>query len=384
MIPLAIPDLTGRELELLAECIRSTYVSSVGPFVDRFERMVATATGSEYAVAVSSGTAALHMALLAVGVTRDSLVIVPSFSFIASANAVAHAQAHPWFFDVTKESWTLDADQVARALAEQCHLVGGVPHLRESGQRIAAMLPVFAAGHPAKMQHIGEIGTKWNIPIVGDAAAAIGASLHEQPIGAFGDALALSFNGNKTVTCGGGGAVVTNSERIAQRVRHISTTARVGPGYRHDEVGFNLRMTNLQAAVGCAQIERLGALVSAKQRIHQTYREAFEPHGIASFVGASWAKSSNWMSGIVVPPEVGAADGVARALANEGVDAREFWVPLHLQSPYEGCRHSDLKVTNDIWSQLLTLPCSSSLSQPDQDFVIGATLKALRDLLPHG
>lgn len=183
MIPLCVPDLSGREAEFLAECISSTYVSSVGPFVERFEQMVAEATGAEHAVAVSSGTAALHMALLAAGVTRNSLVIVPSFSFVASANAIAHAQAQPWFFDVKADSWTLDSDQMSRHLSEQCDLVGGQTYHRESGKRIAAILPVFALGHPANMEDVCEVGRQWEIPVVADAAAAIGATLFEQPIG---------------------------------------------------------------------------------------------------------------------------------------------------------------------------------------------------------
>ena len=267
MIPLAAPDLTGNEARYLQDCITSTYVSSIGPFVDQFESMVSAATGAEAAVATSSGTAGLHVALVAVGVRRDDLVILPSFTFIASANAIAQCGAEPWLFDVTTESWTLDPTLLRVQLERETRSEGGGRIHKSSGKRIAAIMPVHTLGLPADMDSIVQIGRDMGIPIVADAAPAIGASYKNRPMGQCGaDLSVLSFNGNKTVTSGGGGAVIGDDGEALNLVRHLSSTARAGADYDHDQAGFNYRMTNLQAAVGCAQLEQIGR-ASCRERV---------------------------------------------------------------------------------------------------------------------
>lgn len=378
MIPLAVPDLTGRESEYLAECIETTFVSSVGPFVERLETMVAAAAGSRFAVATASGTSALHMSLLAVGVGRNDLVIMPSYTFVASANAVRHAGADPWLLDVSPESWTLDPAGLAHALRGDCTVSDHTVIHRGTGRRVSAVMPVYTAGHPADMDALNEVAASYGLPVVSDAAAAIGATYRGRALGPLARVSAFSFNGNKTITSGGGGAVVTDDEAVATRIRHVSTTARRGPGYVHDEVGYNYRMTNLQAAVGVAQLERMDSLVAAKRRIAETYAEAFSTL-VEAFPHAAWAQSSDWMSGIVLPADASKnVDEVVAELQSEGVDGRGFWVPMHHQPPYANCLRSDLTVTDSFAGRVLTLPCSSALASHEQDRVIDAVTRAMR------
>lgn len=369
MIPLAAPDLSGNEARYLQDCITSTYVSSVGPFVDQFESMVAAAAGSEAAVATCSGTAGLHVALVAVGVRRDDLVVLPSFTFIASANAIAQCGAEPWLFDVAAESWTLDPILLRTRLETETRSEGGERIHRSSGKRIAAIMPVHTLGLPADMAPIVEIARDMGIPIVADAAPAIGATYKSQPLGQFGaDLSVLSFNGNKTVTSGGGGAVIGDDGKAMHLVRHLSSTARTGADYDHDLAGFNYRMTNLQAAVGCAQMERLDELVAAKRRIRRAYEDAFSHVSDAeSFPSPDWAESSCWFSGVAWRSD---PDALRAELSDAGVNARPFWKPVHLQKPYAASHRTGQDVTEDIWRRIVILPCSSNLADDDLARVI--------------
>jgi dTDP-4-amino-4,6-dideoxygalactose transaminase len=262
-----VPNLSGNEERYVVEAVRSGFVSSIGPFVGRFEAGLAAAAGGDEAVATCSGTTALHLALTTVGVGRDDLVIVPSLTFVATANAVHHCGAIPWLFDVDAASWTLDPRLLEATLAAETAIERGRCIHAASGRRVAAVLPVYTLGLPAAMREIGEIARRHRLAVVADAAAALGASYRGGPIGRLADLTAFSFNGNKTVTCGGGGALVGGDPELLRRARHLSTTARVGTEYEHDLPGFNYRMTNLEAAVGCAQLERLDALVAAKRAI---------------------------------------------------------------------------------------------------------------------
>jgi dTDP-4-amino-4,6-dideoxygalactose transaminase len=378
VIPLAVPDLTGNEARYLAECIDTNFVSSVGPFVDRFESLVAAAVGSAHAVATSSGTTGLHAALTAVGVRRDDLVILPTFTFIASANAIAHCGASPWLFDIGADSWSLDADQVAAGLERQTHRVGTDVIHTPTGRRVAAILPVHTLGLPADMDALTPLARAYGLPTVADAAAAIGARYKGHSIGAIGgDLSVISFNGNKTVTAGGGGAIVTDDETLAARVRHLTTTARRGPGYEHDVIGFNYRMTNLQAAVGCAQLERLDELVGRKRRIARDYARAFQNlPGVASPPDPAWADGSCWLSGFTVRGRFAAP--LIDHLRSRGVDARPFWKPIHLQAPYRDAPvYGTMAVAEDVWPGVVTLPCSTALSRAEQDHVIEVVREAM-------
>jgi perosamine synthetase len=375
VIPLAVPNVDGREAAYLQECIDSTFVSSVGPFVDRFETMVADASGAGGAVAVSAGTTGLHLALHTLGVGAGDLVALPSLTFIASANAIAHCGAMPWLFDVENASWTIDTQQLRSVFAD--HLVPG-PHgpiHRPSGRRLAAIMPVHTLGHPADMDPIVAVSREYGVPVVADAAAALGSSYRGRLSGQTGATVSVfSFNGNKTVTAGGGGALVSDDQRLLSRARHLSTTARVGAEYDHDQVGFNYRMTNLQAAVGCAQLERLDDFVEIKRRCQAVYRDAIaDLDGVVPFPEAPWGRSACWFSGFWMRErKLDDVAAIRAALRNDGIDARPFWKPMHLQRPYARSPVESHPVTDRLWSRIVTLPCSTSISDAELDRVVSA------------
>ncbi len=381
MIPLAIPHLAGREAAYLQECIDSTFVSSVGPFVDRFEKMVAQAAGCRTAVATASGTTGLHAALTALGVGRDDLVIVPTWTFIASANAVAHCGAMPWLLDVERQSWNLDPDLLLQALDEQTeHRSGKVIHTA-SGRRVAAIMPVHGLGTPANMPAIVDCAKKFNLPVLADAAAALGATCNDQPVGRMGaDLTVFSFNGNKTITAGGGGAVTGTDEKLLDTVRHLTTTARHGSGYDHDRIGFNYRMTNLQAAVGCAQMERLPQLLAAKKRIYEDYRTGFADRpDLTPFPVPPWGDSAHWLSGVFLENiEEKQLEPLLNKLQKAGIGVRSFWKPIHQQVPYAKAPKWLTGVADDIWYRILPLPSSSGLTREEGERVV-STVKKFSD-----
>ncbi|MBF0184238.1 MAG: aminotransferase class V-fold PLP-dependent enzyme [Magnetococcales bacterium] len=381
MIPLAIPDLSGNEGRYLQECIATGFVSSVGPFVSRFEQAVAEAAGVDHAVATCSGTAGLHVALTAVGVERDDLVLLPSLTFIASANAIAYCGAMPWLLDVEASSWNLDPLLLERVLRQECQQVEQRLIHRASGRRVAAVMPVHTLGLPADMMRITALAKAWQLPVVADAAAALGSRCQGVAVGALGaDLTVFSFNGNKTVTTGGGGAVVGRDPSLLQRVRHLSTTARPGEAYEHDRIGFNYRMTNLQAAVGCAQLERLSGFVAAKRRIRDRYAAAFRSlaNRFRPFPEPAGYQSACWFSGGLLA----AGDRVNReamqaGLRAGGIAARSFWQPIHLQEPYRQAPCTEQTVSEAIWGRIVTLPCSTTLTEQEQEQVIAAVLQLL-------
>jgi aminotransferase in exopolysaccharide biosynthesis len=378
MIPLAIPYLSGNESKYLQQCVETNFVSSVGPFVDRFESMVAEAAGAKYCAATSSGTTGLHAALTAIGVKPGDLVILPSFTFIASANAIAHCGASPWLFDVSKESWSLDPELLRVVLGKETERRGEFLIHKKTNRQVKAIMPVYTLGTPADMNQISEIAKEYNLPIVADAAAALGSTYRGKNIGDFADLTVFSFNGNKTVTAGGGGGVVGNDKELVQLVHHLTTTARIGNDYTHDRIGFNYRMTNLQAAVGCAQLENLDVFVEAKRRIRNTYNsELGSIAGIGFFPSPKWAKSACWFSGIILEdqgyPEVSI---FCKKMNDKGIGVRTFWKPIHLQIPFENAPKTITPVADSVWSRILTLPSSVNLSDTDQSYVI-SVLKEL-------
>lgn len=380
MIPLCVPSLDGNEARYLQECIASTFVSTVGPFVTRFEEMVAAAAGTTGAVATSAGTTGLHAALLAVGVAPGDLVVLPTFTFIASANAIAHCHATPWLMDVAADSWTLDPALLARCLDSETErrADGALVH-RASGRRVAAVMPVHTLGLPSDMDPIVETARRFGLPVVADSAAALGATYKGRPTGALGATLTVySFNGNKTVTAGGGGGVAGDDPDLLRLVRHLTTTARVGADYDHDRVGYNYRMTNLQAAVGCAQMERLDALVAAKRAIAAAYARALDGlPGVTAFPSPDWAEGACWFSGVVVDPPAPSVADLRAALRAAGIEARSFWKPVHLQAPFADAPATPMPVAEAVWPRVLTLPCSAHLDADDQHRVIDAVRQAL-------
>lgn len=372
MIHLAEPNLTGNERKYLNECIDTTFVSSVGAFVTRFEEDVVKVTGADFGTAVSSGTAGLHMALKAVGVEKDELVCIPSFTFIATANAVMHCGAQPWLIDIAKDSWTMDPEVLAQELQEKAEVRDGKVYHKSSGKRIAAIMPVYTLGMPADMDKIKRIAAEYHLPVVADAAAAIGARYKGNNIGKIADVTVFSFNGNKTITCGGGGALVSGNQEIIEKAHHLATTARCGIEYEHDMVGYNYRMTNIQAAVGCAQLERVDEFVEKKKYIREYYSKHLNGiSDISFFPEVEWAESACWFSGLVLSDKY-EVKKVCELLKEKGIEARTFWKPVHQQKPYVNEERSEMKVADNLWKHVLTLPSSTGITEEELEQVVKA------------
>lgn len=379
MIPLAVPNLEGNERKYLNQCIDTTFVSSVGEFVTRIEKLSAEACGAKYAVATSSGTTALHLSLMGVGVKPNDIVIIPNFTFIATANAVAHCGAKPYLMDIETDSWTLDTRQLREELEENAEKKADGIYHKGTGMRIAAIMPVYTLGNVADMDDLNEIAGDYNLPMVSDAACAIGARYKKQNIGSLAKLTALSFNGNKTVTAGGGGAVVGDDEELLKKLKHISTTARVTAEYDHDMVGYNYRMTNIQAAVGCAQLERVDELVDKKRQIRRFYNEEFKDlSNVSLFPVPDYEESACWFSGIVINNgNLEKIRTLCKELNMNEIEARSFWKPVSMQTPYKNAlKAHSLKVSLNLWDKILTLPSSTNITKEDLNYV-ARTVKSI-------
>lgn len=383
MIPLAVPNLAGREREYLNRCIDTTFVSSVGEFVNLLEKMTAQICGTDAAVAVSSGTTGLHLALVGCGVTRDEVVIIPTFTFIATANAVAHCGAIPWLMDISEDSWTMDVAQVEREVAEKTAWNGEKLIHMESGHRIAAIMPVYTLGNIPAMEKFRVLADKYHLPLIADAAAALGAQYQGKKLGELADLTVCSFNGNKTVTAGGGGVITGTDEALIKKLKHLSSTARVTAEYDHDMVGYNYRMTNIQAAVGCAQLEQLDKFVQRKREIRSFYNNMFGGRiDVDPFPVSPETQSACWFSGIVLKRgNFETVRTLVSKMRDKGIECRSFWKPVHLQEPYMGALRADsLKTADSLWDRILTLPCSTSITDDELHTVAKSLMEILGDI----
>jgi dTDP-4-amino-4,6-dideoxygalactose transaminase len=378
-IPLAEPFLGGNEQAYLEECVRTNYVSSVGPFVDRFERDFAKFVGSRHTVACSTGTAALHVALQVAGVGPGDEVFVPTFTFIASANAVTYLGARPTFVDSESESWNLDPDLVVEEIETR---------VRARRQLPKAIEVVHILGHPARIEPLVEVCDRHGVALVEDAAESLGATyvggpLDGRQVGTIGITGGFSFNGNKVMTTGGGGMVVTDREELAKRAKHLTTQARLpGRAYDHDEVGYNYRLSNLSAALGVAQLEQLSKFIEAKRAIAARYDDALVGlPGVTLPPAAPWARRSSWLYSIHLTDRR-LASAMLDRLGAAGVGARPVWPPLHQMAPYQWANVlGDGSVAEEIALATISLPSSVGLSVPDQDRAIGAVRDSLRELV---
>jgi perosamine synthetase len=380
MIPLAVPHLGGSEWTYVKEALDTNWVSPVGPFIDRFEREVAALVGSPHAVAVSSGTAALHLALLLSDVGPGDEVVLPSLTFIAPANAVSYTGARPAFVDVERDHWQLDVAKLAELLERECTVRDGALVNRATGRRIAALLPVHVLGHPVDMDPLLELAEHFELPVIEDAAEGLGALYRGRSPGSFGRFGCLSFNGNKVITPGGGGMLLPRDEELAARARYLATQAKDDPvAYVHGEVGFNYRLSNVLAALGCGQLEALDKNVAARRRIAGRYAEAFaDVPGITTMREAEWAHATYWLSTVLVDQDAFGLDSRALLgrLAANGVQSRPLWQPLHLSRPFRDCYAYRCETVVELAASALSLPSSSGLTSEDQETVIAAVAGA--------
>jgi perosamine synthetase len=368
-----VPHLAGREWEYIKECLDTNYVSSVGAFVNRFERMVADTVGAQYGVATVNGTAALHIALIIAGVEPNDEVVMPTLTFIAPANAVRYAGAWPFFVDADPDNWQMDPAAVEDHFHRDCKWVNGELRNARNGRRVKALLPVHILGHPVDMDRIRALAQEFKLAVVEDATESLGATYKGHPVGTLSDAGCFSFNGNKLITTGGGGMIVTDDEQLARRAKYLTTQAKDDPiEFVHGEVGYNYRLTNIQAALGCAQLEQLEGFLLAKRRIFDAYAEGLgSVPGITMMRESSEVTSARWLSTILVDPSAYGRDRheLREALAEVDIQSRPLWQPLH-KSPAHSDGARDCPVADSIQSRALCLPSSVGLEVEQQTAII--------------
>jgi len=363
--PLHEPTFEGNEWIYLKRCLDSGWVSTAGTYVDEFEARLTAVTGARFAVATVNGTAALHACLKIAGVRAEDEVIVPALTFVATANAVRYCGALPHFADVAEATLGLDPDRLARHLHSAAEVRDGACYNRATGRRIHAVVPMHTFGHPVDLEPLGQACREFRLTLVEDAAESLGSRYRGQHTGTLGLLGALSFNGNKIVTTGGGGAVLTGSPELARAARHLTTTARVAAGWEfvHDEVGYNYRMPNLNAALGLAQLERLPDLIRRKRALAARYRAEFAGfHGGRVFEPPAWADSNHWLNALLLDGDDAAErDAVLRALNDNGIGARPAWRLMHRLAMYRDCPRMDLAVAESLERRVINLPSSAHL-----------------------
>lgn len=375
-IPLCVPSIEGNEWKYLKECLDTNFVSSVGPFVDRFEKLVADYAGVKNAVATVNGTAALHTALLVAGVQPEDEVLVPTLTFIAPVNAVRYAGAWPVFMDADPEYWQMDTNKLTDFLEKECRWRKKELRNKKTGRRVKAVLPVHILGHACDMDPVLKLARKYNLVVIEDATESLGGKYKNRMTGTLGDIACFSFNGNKLVTSGGGGMIVTDNQKWALRAKYLTTQSKDHPvEYIHKAIGYNYRLTNLQAAVGCAQMEKIGKFISVKRAVASNYTRALrDVPGVTPMKEAPWAFSIFWMYTVLIhSSKYGLSSRqLLKRLAEKKIQSRPLWQPLHQALPYRDCQAFHCDYSQKLYREALSLPCSVGLSRSQQETVIRA------------
>ena len=368
-IPLHDPRFIGNEKKYLMECIDSNFVSSVGEFVGRFEKMCAEYTGVKYAVATVNGTAALHIALQLAGVQRDDEVITQALTFIATANAISYTGAEPVFLDVDRDTLGLSPAAVSEWLEENAELrdtsnIAQSPNRpiaqsynKKTGRRISACIPMHTFGHPVKLDELKEVLDKYNIPMVEDAAESIGSYYKGKHTGTSGSFGILSFNGNKVITTGGGGMILTNNEETALMAKHLTTQAKVPHAweYKHDHIGYNYRLINIAAALGCAQMEKLDHLLELKRELAEKYRNFFISSEFEFFSEPEHCKSNYWLN-VLITKDRQERNKLLEYTNKNGIMCRPVWEPMNRLPMYAHCQTDGLENTAWLADRIVNLP----------------------------
>jgi perosamine synthetase len=359
-IPLHEPRFKEIDREYVLDAIDSTFVSSVGEYVNRFERDLAAYLNVKHAVVTVNGTAALQVALRLVGVEAGSEVITQPLTFVATANAIAYNNASSIFVDVNRDTLGLCPDALEKFLDQNAEKRGTNTFNKTTGNRIAAIVPMHTFGHPCKMSRLIDLADQWNIPVVEDAAESIGSRILTKHCGTFGKAGVLSFNGNKTITCGGGGAIITNDDALADRAKHITTTAKVNHPweYVHDELGYNYRMPNLNAALACAQLEQLDEILSDKRKLANAYTAFFSKiDGYNFFKEPDGCNSNYWLNAVITSDQK-QRDDLLKVTNDSGVMTRPIWQLMSDLKMYKKCQKGNLKNARWLQDRIVNLPSS--------------------------
>ncbi len=363
--PLHAPIFEGNEIKYVTDCIESNFVSSVGEYVNRLEEMLQEYTGAKYAVVTVNGTAALHVSLILCDVVRDDEVLMPALTFIATANAVSYIGATPHFVDVDEETLGVDAEKLNEYLADISEIKDGYCFNKQSGKRIKAIVPMHTFGHSVDMDALNVVAKKYNIEVIEDAAESLGSFYKDKHTGNHSKLSAISFNGNKIITTGGGGAILTNDETLAKKAKHITTTAKIPHKweFNHDMIGFNYRMPALNAALGVAQMEQMDKFVKVKRELALRYIEAFKDiEGVNIFKEPKYAKSNYWLNVLVL--ERGyedMRDELLQVTNDAGIMTRPVWTLMNKLEMFKECPKMDLSVSESLQMRLINIPSGAWL-----------------------
>lgn len=358
-IPLHEPRFVGNEKKYLNECIDSTFVSSVGKYVDRFEKEFASFVGAKYAIATVNGTAALHISLILANVKRDDEVITQPLTFIATCNAISYIGAKPVFVDVDLDTMGLSPESLKSFLEVNCEIINNQCINKTTKKIIKACVPMHTFGHPCKIEEIKEICDKWNITLVEDAAESLGSFYKDKHTGTFGKVGAFSFNGNKIITSGGGGVIVTDDEQIAKRAKHITTTAKIPHPYEyvHDEIAYNYRLPNINAALLVAQMENLDRFLESKRELASTYEEFFKTSNIDFIKEPKDSKSNYWLQAILLN-DLKQRDEFLEFTNKNGVMTRPIWRLMNELEMFKDCQKDELKNAKYLEQRVVNIPSS--------------------------
>ncbi len=363
--PLHEPQFAGNEWNYVKDSLDSTFVSSVGPYVNKFEQMLADYTGAKHVIAVTNGTAALHISFMLAGVSRDEEILLPSLTFVATANAASYLGAIPHFVDCDERTLGIDP-QALRTYLKKCTEIRAKQCInKNTGHVIRALVPMHTFGHPADIDGLMAIAHDFHLNLVEDAAESLGSSISGRHTGTFGLLGALSFNGNKIITTGGGGAILTNDAELATRAKHLTTTAKLPHPwkYEHDQIGFNYRMPNINAALGCAQLEQLDNMLALKRRLFERYQRAFAGVPEVTVVQERVGCTSNyWLQTLLLnKTNSHKRDAILAATHEKGILARPAWQLIHTLAPYRHCPHMPMEVAKMLERRLINLPSSVKL-----------------------
>lgn len=377
MIPLSIPNISGNEWTYVKDCLDTGWISSVGSYVNLFEEKVAEFTCAKYAVAAMNGTAALHLSLKLAGVQRGDFVIVPDITFIASCNAVSYLGADPLLIDVDQYTWQMDLNLLETFLEDNTFLVGSMDesgqermysHLKDSGRRISAILPVHVLGNMVDMEKLIALCEKYHLPIVEDSTEALGSMFNGQHAGTFGIFGTSSFNGNKIISTGGGGMILTNDEGLAKKAKHLTTQAKIDPfEYDHDAIGYNYRLVNILAAVGVAQMEQLPGFLKRKKEIDTFYRKELESENLRFQKVTDGVEPNNWLQTMWVSEQRPMIDH----LLKNGIQCRPFWIPMHQLNMFRDCTFiTENQVSEQVYLHCISIPSSTNLTDTQVEEVV--------------
>ena len=357
-ISLHEPIFFGNEKEYLNECIDSTFVSSIGEFVDRFEKMVAEFIGSKYAIATVNGTSALHIALKLIGVDEQSEVITQPLTFIATCNAISYCNAKPVFVDVDKDTLGMSPESLESFLKEHTIVQDGICINKTTKKKIGAVVPMHTFGHPCRIEEISQICNKYNIPLVEDSAESLGSYYKGKHTGTFGKVSCFSFNGNKTITTGGGGMIVTDDKAIAKKAKHMTTTAKIDHPYEyiHDEIGYNYRLANLNAALGCAQMEKIKKILANKRKTAKSYQKEFSNKPEITFITEPKNSKSNYWLNAIILKNFKERDLFLKESNESGIMTRPIWRLMNRLEMFKDCQSMPLSNAKWLEERVVNIP----------------------------